>query len=231
MGPLDWESSALAARPFITTGKKCFQIQLLDAVAQRCSVKKFYKISAIFTGKHKHWSLFLIKLQVLQHRWKEIPTQVSSYEYCGILMNSFFIENFWWLLLDFFTGSQKETIFSVNCSVMKTFKCSFSVDFLFNMWIRCSECTTQPEAMFYSVDFLIVIIYQYFLFLYMPKIKNYIACTCVNPPLLLLPIIIFIVLLLFGINFEFNFSLNFDTQSLSLKDTIKAYKGWRLTLL
>ena len=43
--------------------------------------------------------------------------------------------------------------------------------------------------------------------------KTYIAVTCVNPLLFLLPFIIFIVLLPFSINFEYNFGLNFNTIS------------------
>ena len=39
------------------------------------------------------------------------------------------------------------------------------------------------------------------------------AFTCVNPLLFLLPFIIFIVLLPFSLNFEFNFGLNFNTIS------------------
>ena len=89
--------------------------------------KVVLKISAIFTGKHLRWSLFLIKLQGLQHRWKEnFPVNI------GIFKNSFSIEHLWWLLLNFFTGFQKEKAFSINRSVMKTFKCSFPIDFAFN---------------------------------------------------------------------------------------------------
>ena len=134
-------------------------------------IKVILKIAAIFTGKHLHWSIFLIKLQGLQHRIKETATQVFSAEYCGVFKNSFFIEHFWWLLLNFFTGCQKETVFSINHSVMKTFKCSFPIHFAFNMSIRCLERTQQPEIILYSMDFLAVII-----------CKKRIAFTCVNPP-------------------------------------------------
>ena len=79
----------------------------------------------------------------------------------------FFIEHFWWLLLNFFTGCQKESVFSINGSVMKTVNCSFLIDFAFIMSIRCSERTPQPQTIFYRVDFLAVIIYLYFLFLFM----------------------------------------------------------------
>ena len=92
--------------------------------------KAVLKISAIFTGKNLHWNPFLIKLQGLQHRWKATPTEVTSCEYCGIFKNSVFIDNFWWLLLNVFTESQKEKVFSINRSVMKTFKCSFPVDLI-----------------------------------------------------------------------------------------------------
>ena len=96
-----------------------------------------------------------------------------------------FIEHFRWPLLNFFTSSQKETVFSINRSVMKTFKCS-----------------TDTETIFYSVDFLAVIILRY------------LSIFHINLPLLLLPFIIFIVLLLFSINFEFSFGSNFNTISL-----------------
>ena len=94
-----------------------------------------------------------------------------------------FIEHFRWPLLNFFTSSQKETVFSINRSVMKTFKCS-----------------TDTETIFYSVDFLAVIILRY------------LSIFHINLPLLLLPFIIFIVLLLFSINFESNFGLNFRAR-------------------
>ena len=149
------------------------KIQVLEAVARRCSVKKaVLKTCAIFTGKHLRWSLFLITLQGLQHKSKETQTQMISCEYCGVLRTAFFIEHFWWHLLNFFTGSQKETVFSINHSVMKTFKCSFPIDFAFNMSIRCSERTPQPETIFYSVYFVAVIIYRYFLFSIYAKTSN-----------------------------------------------------------
>ena len=92
--------------------------------------KAVLKISAIFTGKNLHWNLFLIKLKRLQHSLKATPTEVSSCEYCRIFKNSFFIDNFWWLLLNVFTESQKETVFSMNRSVMKMFKCSFPINLI-----------------------------------------------------------------------------------------------------
>ena len=81
-----------------------------------CSVQVFckkvlLKISTIFTGMYLRWSLFWMKLQGLQYRWKEIPTQVFSCEYCGIFKNSLFIAHLRWLLLNFYTGSQNETVF------------------------------------------------------------------------------------------------------------------------
>ena len=91
------------------------------------------------------------------------------------------------------------------------FKCSFSIDFAFNMSMRYLERTPKPEKIFYSVDFLTAIIYKYLLFLCMQK---HIAFTCVNTPVFLLHFIIFTVLLPFSINFEFNFGLNFNTKSL-----------------
>ena len=125
------------------------------------------KISTIFTGRHLRQSLFLIKLQGPQHRWKDTPMQVFFVDIVEFLRIRFFIEHFWWLLLNFFTGCQKESVFSINGSVMKTVNCSFLIDFAFIMSIRCSERTPQPQTIFYRVDFLAVIIYVYFLFLFM----------------------------------------------------------------
>ena len=69
----------------------------------------FFKIGvlinfAIFTGKHRRWTLFLIKLQFFRPATlsKETPTQVFSCEYCDIFKNSSFIEHLWWLLLVIF---------------------------------------------------------------------------------------------------------------------------------
>ena len=96
---------------------------------------------------------------------------------------------------------------------MKTFKCSFPIDFAFNMSIRCSERTTQPETIYFSVNFLVVIINLYFFVCLYAK-KTSIDFACVNPLLFLLLFIIFIVLLPFSINFKFNVCLNFNTMSL-----------------
>ena len=62
--------------------------------------------------------------------------------------------------------------------------------------------------MYFNEDFLVVI-HQYFLFVYMQR-KTF---TCVNPLLFLLPFIIFIVLLPFRMNFKSNFGLNFNTKA------------------
>ena len=174
-------------------------------------IKVVFKISAIFTGKHLRWNLFLTKLQGLQHRRKKTPTKEFSCEYCAIFKNSFLYsthlvapsELLYWI---------SKRVFSINRSVRKTFKCSFPIDFAFNMSILCSEGTPQPETIFSRVDFLAVTIYRCFLFLYVQKKHS--AFTCVNPALFLLPFIIFIVLLSCSVNFEFNFGLNFNTINL-----------------
>ena len=92
---------------------------------------------------------------------------------------------------------------------MKTFKCLLPIDLAFIMPMRCSEHSTQLETIFFSEDFLVVI-HQYFAFVYI-QIKAYTTFTRVNPFLFLLPFIIFIVLLPFGMNFKSNFGLNFYT--------------------
>ena len=119
-------------------------------------------------------------------------TQVFFCEYCGIFKSTFFIQHFWWLLLNFFTGSQKETVFLIKRSVMKTFKCSFPIDFAFNMSIRYSERTSQPEITFYSMDFLVVIISIFLVSLYAKKIKHTPLCFYS----------LFFVLKMFDLNFK-----------------------------
>ena len=96
--------------------------------------KDLLKNFAILTGKHLCWSLLLTLL-------KETPAQAFS-------RAAFFIEHPWWLFLNFFYLSQKETVFSRNLSVMKTFKCPFLIDLAFIMSIQCSEHKTQLETIF-----------------------------------------------------------------------------------
>ena len=93
---------------------------------------------------------------------------------------------------------------------MKTLKYPFPIDLAVIMSILCSEHSTQPETIFLSEAFLVIVIHQYFLFVYM-QLKTYIAFTCVNPLLFLLLFIIFIVLLPFSMNFKSNFGFNFST--------------------
>ena len=54
-------------------------------------LKKF----AIFTGKHRCWSLFLINKvkETLQSYEKETPTQVFSREICEVFKNTYFEEH------------------------------------------------------------------------------------------------------------------------------------------
>ena len=49
-------------------------------------------------------------------------------------------------------------------------KCFFPINSVFNMSIWCSDRTTQREKIFFSVNFIAVRIYRYFLFVYMQKI-------------------------------------------------------------
>ena len=86
---------------------------------------------------------------------------------------------------------------------MRTF-----IDLAFIMLKRCSKHTTQLETIFFSEVFPVVVIHQYYLFIYRQR-KTYIAFTCVNPLLFLLPFIIFIVLLPFTMNSKLN--LEYDT--------------------
>ena len=79
------------------------------------------------------------------------------------LRTIFLIEHLWQLPLNFFTRPQKEIIFLMNQSVIKTFKCS---DVLNAQNVQHSQ-----KYYFFSVDFLVVKIYRYFLFVYMRKKK------------------------------------------------------------
>ena len=123
------------------------------------------KNSVIFTGKHLYWSLLLIKSLL-----KKTPTQVFSYEFWGIVKNSFLIEHLRWLLLSFFTRSQKEIIFLINHSVIKTSECS---DVLNAQNVQHSQ-----KKYFSSVDFLVVKIYRYFLIVYVRKKNLYSFYLC-----------------------------------------------------
>ena len=67
----------------------CFGLDVLDFCSRSNSSHMFSKIdilknSAIFTGKHLCWSIFLMKLQVW---W--LYSEVFSSEYCGIFKNTF----------------------------------------------------------------------------------------------------------------------------------------------
>ena len=58
--------------------------------------KSVLKNFANFTGKHRCWSQFLIKLQALGLCWnsfKEIPTQVFFYEICEVFKTTCFEEH------------------------------------------------------------------------------------------------------------------------------------------
>ena len=127
-----------------------------------------------------------------------------SCEYCEILKNNFFYRPP--------LVAPSELLYWIpkrNGSVMETFKYSFSIDFAVNMSIRCSERATQPETIFFSVDFLVIMIYQNFLFVYMQKYSFYLYYS----PSVFTHFIIFI-LLPFSIIFKFNFGLNFNTVRL-----------------
>ena len=97
-------------------------------------------------------------------------------------------------------------------SVMKTFNCSFPIDFAFWYVNTMPRTYNTARKSIFTVDFLVVIIYWYFLFFYVQK--TYIAFICANPLLFLLSFIVFIFLLHFSTNFEFNFGLSFHTITL-----------------
>ena len=74
--------------------------------------------------------------------------------------------------MNFFTESQKETkkVFLINGSVMKTLN-------VLSQLILHSVCQDdaqnvrkQPETIFFGVDFLVVIVYRYLLFVDMQKV-------------------------------------------------------------
>ena len=111
---------------------------------------------------------------------KETPAQVFSCGYAKFLRAAFFTENPWWLLLKFFQLIPKRNKKKINRLVLKMFKCPFLIDLAFIILIRCSEHTIQLETIFFSEDFLVVVIHQQNLVIYMQR-KTYIAFTCVNP--------------------------------------------------
>ena len=162
--------------------------------------KNLLKNFAILIRKYLCWSLFLTLL-------KETPAQVFSCEYCKIFKNSIFYRAPLLAPAKLFILNSKRNSLFVKSLVMKTFKCPLPIDLAFITPIRCSEHLTQLETMFFSEDYLVVI-HKYFSFVYI-QIKTYIAFTCVNPLLFLLPFIIFIVLLPFTMNSKLN--LEYDT--------------------
>ena len=85
--------------------------------------KDVLKNFAILTGKHLCCSLFLILL-------KENRAQLFSCECCEIFKNNF-VGHLRWLLRNFFTESQKETVFLMNRLVIKMVKCPFPIDLAF----------------------------------------------------------------------------------------------------
>ena len=118
-----------------------------------------------------------------------------SYEYCEIFKN-----HLWWLLMYFFTEYQKEMAqlwrrLNILSKLILHLICQYDAQ----------DAQHSQKQYFFSVDFLVVKIYQNFSI----TCKN-IAFTCVNALLLLLPFIIFIVLLPFSMIFEFNCGLNFN---------------------
>ena len=69
--------------------------KLINYSSKKQPFAMFFKIGvlkyfAIFTGKHRCWSLLLVKLHAYNFIKKETPTQVFSYEYCKLFKNSFF---------------------------------------------------------------------------------------------------------------------------------------------
>ena len=82
---------------------KLLLLFILKSSNRRWSVKRgVLKYFANFTGNHLCWSLFIIKLQVLQRSLKETPTQVFSgkiYEifvnFCFCIFIGSFIYNAW----------------------------------------------------------------------------------------------------------------------------------------
>ena len=87
-----------------------------------------------------------------------------------VLKNFWLCACLWWLLLIFFIESQKGTVFSINGSALINVLSQLilhSICPICSIWY--SECTTQLETIFFSVDFLVVRVYQNFLFTSMQK--------------------------------------------------------------
>ena len=80
----------------ILNGIQIFIFDYIEAVAQRCSIKKvFFKNFAKFTGKH----LCQSQVSACNFIKKETLVQVFSCEVCEIFKNTFLIEYLRWLLL------------------------------------------------------------------------------------------------------------------------------------
>ena len=101
------------------------------------------KISAIFTGNHLCWIPFLIKLERVQDRY--FPVNIAEF-----LRTAFFrtplvapSELPYWI-------PKRNSHFD---KLLSSEECSLPIEFAFNMSIPCSECTIQPEAMFFRRRF------------------------------------------------------------------------------
>ena len=84
---------------YITTTRN----QVSEAVSRRCSVKKVFL--KILQNSQKNTCVrvsFLIKLQAsCNFIKKEVLAQVFSYELCKIFKNTFYIEDYQWLLFQY----------------------------------------------------------------------------------------------------------------------------------
>ena len=112
-----FQSILLAKNRLVTTGK-CFRIQLLKAVTQRCPVKMVLLKISQYSQENTCVRVSFNKgagLYKKRHQHRCFPVNITKF-----LRTTFFIDHPRWLLLDIFTDSQKETIFSINGSVMST---------------------------------------------------------------------------------------------------------------
>ena len=113
------------------------------------------------------------------------------------LTTTSFIDQPWWLAVNFFTESQKETTILINGSVTKGLICQYDAQNVQHSQKQHFSCGFPCG---HNMSKFLVWLYA-----------KYIAFTCVNLLLFLLPFIVFIVLLPFSMNFKFNLGLNFIT--------------------
>ena len=134
---------------------KCFVYnQPLKLLYQK---KAALKNLAIFTGQHVRWSLFLINCRPggLQLYSKKTPTQLFSYEYWEVFMNSFFIEHLRWLILcRALIWNFTSLCLSYEHAIPLTVSYIYSSFWLVNILLQKFETSSKKETRMIKTNFL-----------------------------------------------------------------------------